>query len=104
MSGASKTPLGVVQVVQEPVKAKRPSGRKGGVTTNYVDKNRVEPQTRVTSDMRSPLEARKARNLPAKKVQVQRLNMASTRQEMPITFKGMPKSTFKGQYEPNRPL
>lgn len=86
------------------VQAKKP-GSRDSVTTSMTDRNRVEPTKKVTKDTRAPLEVVKpskaASNLTS--IQPTRLNYKATREEMPFTYKGMPKDRFKGKYVPNTP-
>lgn len=98
------TPLVVQQALTTlPVKTPSKSQRAGGAIPSVVDRNRVEPKTRATGQ-KTPLEVANRKPRDTKTERPERLSYRAKREEMPLTFKGYPKSRFKGRVQPNVPL
>jgi hypothetical protein len=98
------TPLGVTQVVKVAVQAKLPpKSQRNGDVTSFVDRNRVEPKTKVTGQ-KVPLEVANRKPKDVKPERPVKINYKSTRDVIPLTYKGYPRSKFKGKVQPNVPL
>ena len=94
------TPL-VVKQVLEPVPAKRVSkSQRSSVPTSITERNR-DNAPKFEKGSKIKLEVKGNRIKDSGPVKMPRLNYASTRQEMPLTFTGFPKNKYRGKYSPN---